>query len=406
MTCEPAMLSRFAILAALILSGCSESHSAASSAGAGEAAAPANSAAGLDSSASRTVTVDDPAVNMHAFTLKVPKNWKFTGMISRPGGCHGPAVAADGLTFTALAPDGITANEKLPGVSWAWISDGSSVGNCKSVNIGTAAGFLLNIAVPNLRPDAKDVTVVPLGAEMQQAIESRNREFQSQATPQDRRSIDSARVRLKYTYRGHPVEELLFTIVLCQELDMPAYPALHRAAVQRHLCNSTGTVIRRAPQGALDALLAQNPPPAQIDPQWDAFIQQRMRSQFNAWQKANNEQFQAIQNHFKDVTDAMLQRGHDFQVQQKNSFDNAMAQDRAKQASIDHAAQMQVRDSLNRQDFVDPNTGRRIETSNQYTHNWISADGQSVVLNGDPTFDPNGLIDPVRQSWTELIPVN
>jgi hypothetical protein len=24
----------------------------------------------------------------------------------------------------------------------------------------------------------------------------------------------------------------------------------------------------------------------------------------------------------------------------------------------------------------------------------------------DPSFDPNGLIDPVRQSWTELIPVN
>src|SRR5580698_1131887 len=66
----------------------------------------------------RTVTVDDPAVQMHAFTLTVPRDWKVTGMIARPGGCHGPSVAADGLTYTELAPDGITATEKLPGVTW------------------------------------------------------------------------------------------------------------------------------------------------------------------------------------------------------------------------------------------------------------------------------------------------
>jgi hypothetical protein len=378
-----AALIRVTILSALVLSGFSRSDSA-----------------------TRSVTVDDPAVNMHAFTLTVPKNWRFTGMIARPGGCHGPAVAADGLTFTALAPDGITANEKLPGVSWAWISDGSSFGKCKPVNISSAVAFLLNIAVPNLRPDARNVTVVAPTPEMLRNLETRNRELQSQATPQSRQTVDSARVRLAYSYQGRPVEEMLFTIVLCQELDMPAYPMLHRPAVQRHICNSTGTIIRRAPQGALDALLAQAPPPAQIDPQWDAFIQQQMRSQFAAWQKANNEQFQAIQSHYKDVTAGMLQRGHDFQVQQKNSFDNAMAQDRATQAATDHAAQMQVRNSLNRQDFVDPNTGRRIETSDQYTHNWISADGQSVVVGSDPNFDPNGVIDPVRQSWTELIPVN
>jgi hypothetical protein len=83
-----------------------------------------------------------------------------------------------------------------------------------------------------------------------------------------------------------------------------------------------------------------------------------------------------------------------------------MAQDRATQGAIDQAAQMQVRDSLNRADFIDPTTGRRIETSNQFTHNWISSDGQSVVLSNDSTYDPNGNIDPVRESWTELIPVN
>lgn len=359
-------------------------------------------------SSTRPADVNDPANNMRAFTIQVPAGWKFTGMIARPGGCHAPRVAAEGLAFTALSPDGITSWEKLPGMSWAWASDGTNPGNpkCKPVKIATAAEFLLNIAIPNLRPDAKNIHVIPVDPKVQQAMEAANQRFQSQATAQSRQMVDSARVRLQYTLKGKQVEELIGTVISCQEQDFPAYPAMHRAAMSRHLCGATGIQIRRAPQGALDAFLANDPPPPAIEQQWDAYIQQNMRTQFAAWKEANDKQFQAIQDHYKQVTAGMLDRGRQFQQQQKTSFDNAMAQDRATQGAIDHAAQMQVRDSLNRADFIDPNTGRKIETSNQFGHNWISSDGQSVVLNSDTTFDPNGVIDPVRQSWTELIPIN
>jgi hypothetical protein len=206
--------------------------------------------------------------------------------------------------------------------------------------------------------------------------------------------------------KGKPVEEILWATVRCSEIDMPAYPMLHRPAQERHTCSSPGTAIRRAPQGKLDPLIGKQLPPPEIDSQWDQTVQQQMRQQFAAWQKQNDETFRAIQNHFKEVTNGMIQRGKEFQAAQKSSFDNAMAQDRATQGAIDHAAQMQVRDSLNRQLFVDPNTGQKIETSNQFTHNWINSSGDGVVLNSDPTLDPNGLVDPVRESWTELIPIN
>jgi hypothetical protein len=401
MTRTAAVLFRVSLLTALYLGGCSESKSA----GSVSAGAEISSDAGSDASAVRSVTVDDPVLKMVAFTAKIPKSWKFTGMIAYPGGCHPPQIPADGLTYTALAPDGITAVEKLPGSSWTWNSDGSTIGKCKPVKVESAASFLLNIAVPNLRPDAKDVTVVPLPAKLQQAIDEDNKR-QPQSGPMDRRTMDAARVHVAYTYKDHPVEEMLFVIVGCQELDSPAYPALHRPANQRHLCRTGGVNIRRAPRGALDALSNQELQPPQINPQWDAAVSERMRTQFAAMQKANDEQFQAIQNHFKQVNNQLLANGRAFQDQQKQSFNNAMAQDRATQGSIDHAAQMQVRNSLNRQVYVNPSTGQRIETSDQYTHSWISSDGQSVVLNGDPTFDPNGLVDPVRQSWTELIPTN
>ena len=65
---------------------------------------------------------------------------------------------------------------------------------------------------------------------------------------------------------------------------------------------------------------------------------------------------------------------------------------------------MQMLDSLNHMTYVDPSTGRKYETSNEYTHSWISSDGTEAVLNRDPAFDPNGVVDPVRQSWTELVP--
>jgi hypothetical protein len=202
------------------------------------------------------------------------------------------------------------------------------------------------------------------------------------------------------------VEEIFWASISCREMDTPAYPMLHRAATERHICSSLGTAIRRAPQGKLDPLIGKVLPPPEIDRQWDGEVSRRMQQQFAAWQKQNDDTFRAIQNHFKEVNNQMQVNHEAFMAQQKSSFDNAMAQDRATQGAIDHAAQMQVRDSLNRQLFVDPNTGRKIETSNQYSHSWISSDGQSVVLNSDPTLDPNGLVDPVRQSWTELIPVN
>ncbi len=411
MNSHAAVLSRIVTIAAMVLTCCisqSKSSASATSRLDGTASASGSDAANWSSTVTKPVT--DPALNRTAYTVQVPAGWKFTGMLERIPGCHGPEVPGDGLAYTALAPDGITAVEKMAGTSWGWASDGTAGGNpkCKPVQISSASEYLLNIAIPNLRPDARNITVVPFTPKMKDMLANARQQAQSQAPQGMKITVDAARVRLKYAMNGKPVEEILWALISCRELDMPPFPMLHRPALERHTCRSTGTTITRAPEGKLDALIAKTSklPPPEIDRQWDQEVIQRMRSQFAVWQKRNDDEFKAIQSHYKEVGDKMLEQGRQFQDQQKSSFNNAMAQDRATQGAIDHAAQMQVRDSLNRQDFIDPNTGRKIETSNQFTHNWISSDGQSVVLNSDPTLDPNGLIDPVRQSWTELIPVN
>ena len=355
-----------------------------------------------------TSKVEDPAFGETAFTVGVPAGWKFVGAILRPHTCYGPSIPADGLSYTVLAPDGYTAIGQMPGSSWAWQSDGSNPQGpkCAPIGIDSAAGFLLNIAVPNIHPDATNVAFVPNTPQMQAKLESARAQFAQPGPGGTHRLLDSGRVRVEYKIGDQPMEEMLFAIMDCMVSNMPAYPLLHRPAMTRRSCSIHGTVFRRAPKGHLDALLASNPPAPQISQDWDQHVSERMRAAFAQYQKASDDRFRSIQKHFADVTAGMLERGRQFQDEQQRSFNHAMAADRASQDAIDHASHLQVLDSLNRQDFIDPTTGRKIETSNQYTHNWISSDKNEVVLNDDPTFNPNGVVDPVRQSWTELIPAD
>jgi hypothetical protein len=357
-------------------------------------------------SGTRQETVKDPGDGATAFTVSVPTGWKYVGTILRPKGCHGPATAADGLSYTVMSPDNVTAEGQMPGAGWFWASDGTSpLGkNCSPIAINSANAFLLNIAIPNAHPNATNIKVGMLSPDEKHAIESYGQGGPSYGMNM-RRSMDIGRVTLEFNERGRVIDEQMSVVLTCQESDFPAYPQMHRAARSQRMCTTHGTWFKRAPQGHLDELLAHKLQGAQINHEWDQEISRKMQQGFDAYVVASDHQFAEIQKHYADVTAGMLQRGRDFQQQQQISTDHAMQADRDRQAATDHAAQLQMRDSLNRQDFVDPNTGRRIETSNQYTHNWIGSDG-TVVLNRDPTFDPNGTVDPVRESFTELIPVD
>jgi hypothetical protein len=409
---EVAMRHRGAILsgsAALLLMGVvgcfSQQHNSSQSGGAHAMNAswtPQN----ISWSGGRTMDIKDPGLGETAFTVPVPSGWRAVGLILRPGGCYRPNIAADGLSYTVLAPDGYTAIGQLPGAGWNWASDGSNPAGpkCAPMAINSAAVFLLNIAVPNMHPDATNVQLVPPTPQMQQTLANAQRQANQNGVGPSHRLLDTARVRVEYKIGDQPMEEMLYALLDCMESSMPAYPAMHRPAVNRRMCSIHGTVFKRAPKGQLDALLASQPPPPKVNQIWDQHISDRMQSAFKQYQIASDAQFAAIQKHFADVTAGMKARNQQFQQSQQSSFDHAMAADRATQDATDHASHLQVLDSLNRQDFIDPSTGKKIETSNQYTHNWISSDKSSVVLGDSPNFDPNGVVDPVRESWTELIP--
>ena len=103
-------------------------------------------------------------------------------------------------------------------------------------------------------------------------------------------------------------------------------------------------------------------------------------------------------------TQRIVRQGEAQRAQLQASTQRALATDRATQAATDHAARQEVQYVLDRQTFVDPATGERIEASNQFNHQWLSSDGNTLLQTQDHAYDPNGSVYPVSQSWTELVP--
>jgi hypothetical protein len=345
---------------------------------------------------------------MTAFTIDVPNGWKFAGTILRPAGCHAAAYPAAGLSYSMVSPDGISAYMGLPGVSWTSSSNGTNFQGprCPSnMNIDSAAGLLLNIAVPQLHPNAKSVNLVPLNPKMQAALATNS----EQATEQLRRYglqgkaiQDAAQVRVEYDLNGQPVEEMDFVVIDCQQTQ---FQAVMQRPYTRLSCHSRGTAITRAPKGHLDQMIAHTPAFQQIDNEWDQRVIHDMNTNFQQMQAASDRQFKAMTAHYAQVNQDLIARSQAQDAQREAGTRAAMQSDANNQAAIDHAAQRTVQYSLDRQTFINPSTGQKIEASDQYNHQWVSSDGSTLIQTQDNS-DPNGAVYPVSQSWTELIPAN
>jgi hypothetical protein len=369
-------------------------------------------------SGTQVVQVSDPKYGITAMSFEIPAGWKFAGSIVRPVGCHSRGA---NVSYTAQSPDGITALVALPGVTWSWTTSPEALKamantHCPGIDINTPAAFLVNIAVPNLHPtaNAKIVAVLPLPPEGQAnlAAQLKAQIANSASMPNlqiKNQTLDGARVRLQYVRDGHSIEEIITAVVTCNDTPIAAMPAGNRPAALRRTCASRGTSIVRAPQGELDKVMEEPPVKNLVNtikpnPEWQNRVAQDMQAEFQAMMAANNRQFQANQKYFADQNAQMLARGREFQNNMRASTDAALANDRARQNAIDQSAHATALNSLDRQDFKNPATGQTIEASNEYNHQWLSSDGSTLIQTQDHNFDPNGLVYPVSQSWTELVP--
>src|ERR1017187_4297827 len=303
------------------------------------------------SSSMRRVEATDPTYQITAFTMEIPADWKFAGTIARPPGCHGNGAS---IKFTAQSQDGLSAVVVLPSVAWEWASSETAqkymAAHCPAIDIDSAASFLVNIAVPNIHPDAKIVAVLPLPPEVQAKLKDQlEKERQQNAAMGNFKQVnpkltmDGANVRVQYERDGHPVEEMIFAVIHCNEQTMPAIPLLKEAAYQKRSCFSRGTVISRAPQGHLDEMLALKVSgklnsSMQPNADWQNRVAADQQAAFQRAMDANNRQAAANLQHFKEQGEQRLAQGKAFQERQADSFHQAMTADQQRQAAIDASA--------------------------------------------------------------------
>jgi hypothetical protein len=211
------------------------------------------------------VSVTDPVYGMTAYTLAMPTGWHFGADVLRAQGCHGGGLS---LNYKMESQDGLTAVIQLPGVKWHWDDaywkDDHHMRQCEAVDIASAADFVINVLLPEVRPTAKIVAVVAPSAEVQEMLAQQEHEAMQRyiywaqlygGQPPQHAHIDAIDVRLQYAMNGQPVEEMVTAIIDCYGGTNPSmgqrYPP-----VTNLFCSSRPERIVRAPQGQLDALLA------------------------------------------------------------------------------------------------------------------------------------------------------
>jgi len=383
-------------------------------------------AAGMDAtkspvnwSGTQQVGVPDPAYQMTAYTLAVPNGWHFGGDLVRGQGCHGWGVD---LNYKMESPDSLTAIIRLAPVQWHWDNDiwkdEHHLRQCEAVEISSAADFAINVLLPEVRPNAKIVSVIAPTAEQQRSLDDAGKAEmqmyigwaqQAGGQPPQHVYVDAVTIRLESAINGQPVEELVTVTIDChggtnRNIFHPRYPPVTDLS-----CSSRPEHIIRAPKGQLDALLAspelkQLARSVQPNPEWwdrytrDAQAQMARNRQatnqmiaqswanFNAQQQANQNFYNQLNENGRIFNQNLQAQGIQFQAQMQNKY-NAQQQD----------AHRWINFAGDKADYYNPTSGQTVALSNKFSRTFFSQDGTTALqTNG---WNPNSA--PGSGVWSE-----
>ena len=366
-------------------------------------------AAAAPPSGTHTVTIMDDYFKIPAGSVEVINGWKFAGAVMRVPGCHGNPFLS--IEFAIASPDGAREVSALPGATWQYSTSPQmqkimAHNGCAGVNVQTAADFLADIVVPNLHPGATIVKVSSGGPLIQQTVQ--NLQSGAQAANQ-KPTVTGAAIRIQYHRGGNLIEEELSSVVSCSYLHSMAM--MGSPASTTTTCNTYGISLARSPAGHLDEFL-KGPEFGQIlsSAKTDNIWFRRMISEQNGRFQSATADFNRIAaanlDQLKAEGAARVQRAQDFDDRLASSTQSSMNNAQAAQNARTAAAHGVVNFASDRADYINPATGQVLNLDYNANHSWASTDGRSAVLNSDPTYNPNGSVNPVQSSWVELIPKN
>lgn len=340
---------------------------------------------------------------MTAMTVLIPTDWEFQGTVQYgTPGCHANLVH---LAFRAASRDGRLGMELFPGNVWQWNDDAGMRNamqasgqqsarfgrrDCELMPPMTADAYLRRRVVPAARSGAQVLASEPMRDMAQSVQEEANRELQATGLRGLTARTDVGRVRLRYSLGSAPVEEWVTAITYAASQLGPSYNMrTGRMGQARNYTNAADHIYAmRAPQGELDKydrffqLIMSN---VRVDPQWQARVQQVIANMQAQDSKAAMDRSAIATKYAQDSSKII----HD-------TYQNATtSRDRAMEGWSQYMRGVQT--------FRNPNTGEKVELSNQYGKAWAGPNNTYVVTDS-ASYNPNSDRS-LSGNWTSLEPV-
>lgn len=376
-------------------------------------------AAGKSWGNARSQEVTDPHFEMTAYSVSVPEGWNFDGDIVRAQDCHGGAPS---LEYTMASPEGQIVVRRLREMTWSWSSNVQAQRGmkCGSLDLTSAADFLVNIIVPKLHESATVLEVLPPTEAGQRAIESQREHDQEKQSataqvigmPSARALVDGARVHIAYEENGQQFEEVLMAVVHCSEMLAPG-----SGAPNNRTCTSGGgESVIRTPAGNLSRLMAdasfqRAAGDVQDNPAWQEQLATEQQNSFlralrtmnanaRAIARASDVSFrQRLQNSDR-AFQGMMANSRAFNAAQEERFEHGQDIARANEDRMRAGAQQTINFALDQQQYVNPYNGHIITASNQFNRVWAASDGSLAGTTGNA--DPNQYTAPGSPAYTQV----
>jgi hypothetical protein len=333
-----------------------------------------------------------------AVTMLIPSDWKFESNVIYPKGM--PCGDMVKLSFRAESPDGKLAMELFPAYLWQWADAPSSrqymqAGNqqgqrfgkaaCDVMQVMHAADFVAKTMAPKVRPGARVLNVEPIPG-----VDDQVRKQAQQATAQMQQAglklrvtSESARAKIAYDLKGAPVEEWLSTVATVRASQVPVFAGGRMQQSVSYNEEARLLFAMRAPAGQLEAnekLFQLIVSTMAIDPDWQGRIAQIRGNIAAIEQKGAHDRQEIVR---KSQEDTARIRNETWQHQQHSQ-------------EVQHQQFSQYLRDV--ETYRDPNSGERVELSNQYGHAWSNGAGE-YILSDSPGFNPNAH---VNGSWTQM----
>jgi hypothetical protein len=339
----------------------------------------------------RHEAIHDPALNMTAFDVNVPANWKFNGTFLQGTSCEQIPFPV----FRMYSPDGLTELRRYPRLDWSWSTSkfkGAPHPDCLAITQELTAKQFLTYIMGVLQIAYTRDAPIPASVD------------------QRKKFLDDLNARSAANARGTPVKPTVqhfdfasafgeykngtFLMEAHLRAGVTCIRSEREPGAMGETCSANISMVR-APKGKLADVLAMvdaDKIGAGPNEQWSQkYLQAQM---------AKNNAMLAQFRHDQAVAQAVRNRQHqEFMATMQAGTDRSMANARAI-ANSNHAIAMDWCDySLDQQTVTGANGP--VKVSSGYSQTWGDGSGHYYQTN-NPNTDPNGALPGNWQKQTRV----